>query len=463
MGSAGNQLPLLDMERGAVVLVAALVVLASANNSAMMADNAADGVLELGAEELGLSMLQLGEEPKHIVVPVQEGAAKAPDPTIETLLPKHLAHRTEKFAERNGGRQPDEMEKYEVKRLSVQAAADEINEQQQTKGALEVAKMKEKKLMRRIKRDKETIDKVSSNEEYAARKAYEAADRKVRFLESKANRRAYDAEEALLKAKKEKHDTVDAYTKRLKAKKMVMEHRAELVKEQTKVDNDNSAIMKANTILAKANTEVEDSRSTVKKKTTFLDNIEAHEANARLEYRQAKIQKEFEEDDARKVAVLLKRLSAKKDAVFKFTKSLEKKAQRDFRAAEAGIEKAKGDYANAKSNYDKYTKKAGKFEKKLKEALKLVELSKKGVVMGVNQGRDSQAIKAAENYARMKKSTNKDRIKVDKANMEAKGQNKLMAAAMAELAQSEQLETVARKQKDMVKQHKMTMRSQVEK
>merc|ERR1711887_445104 len=38
-----------------------------------------------------------------------------------------------------------------------------------------------------------------------------------------------------------------------------------------------------------------------------------------------------------------------------------------------------------------------------------------------------------------------------------------MGAAMAELAKSEALETVARKQKDLVKQHRITMRTQVEK
>merc|ERR1711871_1114470 len=78
-------------------------------------------------------------------------------------------------------------------------------------------------------------------------------------------------------------------------------------------------------------------------------------------------------------------------------------------------------------------------------------------------GKDSQAIKAAENYSSLKKKENKDKSKVDKEDIKAKGQNKMMGAAMAELAKAEALETAARKQKELVKQHRITMRTQVEK
>merc|ERR1711998_432254 len=73
------------------------------------------------------------------------------------------------------------------------------------------------------------------------------------------------------------------------------------------------------------------------------------------------------------------------------------------------------------------------------------------------------AIKSAENYSTLKKKEAKDKTKVDQEDIQAKGQNKMMGAAMAELAKSEALETVARKQKDLVKQHRITMRTQVEK
>lgn len=467
-----------EMERRAALFVTALIALASINNSIAMADNAVEMLSESGVvepfdddyakdyEDIFLqedgTERQPAEPQKTVVVNVQPGAAKAPEPTIETLTPKHERLLTTTFKTSNG-REPDDMEKIEIKRLAVQAAADEINNTQQNKDALDTAKMREQRLIRKIKRDKETIDKVSANEEYAARKAYNAADRKVKWLESKSNRRSFEAEEELAKLNKEKKDTESAFKRRVEAKKEVQVVRQRHIEEQKKVDHAEESVMKAKTILAKAKSTIEDSRGEVQKKTDFLDNIEAHEADARLEYRQAKIQKQFEEEDARKVGLLLKRLTAKKRAVFKFTKNLEKKSSRDFRAAEAGIEKAKADYALAKSNYDKYTKKAGEYEQKLIATQKLVELSKKGVVQGVNMGKDSQAIKSAENYSTLKKKEAKDKTKVDQEDIKAKGQNKMMGAAMAELAKSETLETVARKQKDLVKQHRITMATQVEK
>merc|ERR1711998_826133 len=73
------------------------------------------------------------------------------------------------------------------------------------------------------------------------------------------------------------------------------------------------------------------------------------------------------------------------------------------------------------------------------------------------------AIKNAENYDALKKQENKHKGRVDREDVKAKGQNKMMGAAMAELAKAEALETAARKQKDLVKQHRITMRTQVEK
>jgi len=457
------------MERRAALFVTILVALASVENSVATADNAVGGVVELG-DDFGVEydveeLLQMGDAPgkiKTVVVPVQAAAVSAPDPTIETLTPKHIRKQTARF-KANNGKAPTGLEKMEVKRLAIQSAANEINQGHQAKDALEIAKQKESRLVRRIKRDKETIDKVSQNEEYAARKAYSAADRQVKYLETKANHHEFKAEEETNKLAKEKQLTLDAYKKRMKTKEEILSSKERHLQEQAKVDADNNAVMKARTVVAKARSTVEESRDIVAKRKEFLNNIEAHEADARLEYRQAKIQKEFEEDDALKVGLLLKRLAAKQRAVFKFTKSLDMKSQRDFRASEAGIDKAKGDFALAKGMYDKYTKKSGKFEKKLKKTQAFVELAKKGVVQGIGAGKDSMAIKNAENYARLKKRARKDKGKVDKMDIKARGQNKMMGAAMSELAKSEALETAARAQKDLVKQHRITMRTQMEK
>merc|ERR1711998_9430 len=238
-----------EMERRAALFVTALIALASINNSIAMADNAVEMLSESGVvepfdddyakdyEDIFLqedgTERQPAEPQKTVVVNVQPGAAKAPEPTIETLTPKHERLLTTTFKTSNG-REPDDMEKIEIKGLSVQAAADEINNTQQNKDALDTAKMREQRLIRKIKRDKETIYKVSANEEYAARKAYNAADRKVKWLESKSNRRSFEAEEELAKLNKEK-----------------------------KVDHAEESVMKAKTILAKASSTIEDFRGEV--------------------------------------------------------------------------------------------------------------------------------------------------------------------------------------------------------
>merc|ERR1711871_299767 len=213
-----------------------------------MSDNAAGDVIDLHdaaddeslEHDLFLQVTSRGDpeaEPiKQVVVPVQAGAAKAPEPTIETLMPKHIKKMTAQFRAANNGKKPDKMEKLEIKRTAVQSAADEINEAQQNKDALEIAKMKEQRLVRRVKRDKETIDKISQNEEYAARKAYLAADRKVKYLEHKHNKLQEKAEEALAELHKEKEDTKLAYIRRNKAKKESLEARQRLIVEQKRVD-----------------------------------------------------------------------------------------------------------------------------------------------------------------------------------------------------------------------------------
>lgn len=51
-------------------------------------------------------------------------------------------------------------------------------------------------------------------------------------------------------------------------------------------------------------------------------------------------------------------------------------------------------------------------------------MAKKGVVMGINGGHDSMAIKSAENYGSLKKAETKDKTKVDTEDVRAKGQTK---------------------------------------
>merc|ERR1719218_305154 len=135
--------------------------------------------------------------------------------------------------------------------------------------------------------------------------------------------------------------------------------------------------------------------------------------------RQARIKGEFEHTNARKIGMLLSRLTAKRDTVKRFTKNLKKKSSEDFKAATAGITNAKAKYAAAKAKYDEYTKKAGELEEAYQGTLKIIRLARMTVVNSIDTGHADAAIAAAERHKHF-----------------------------------------ARKQIDMVKEHEVTMKAQ---
>jgi len=429
------------------LFVVVLLALVFVSNSAEVEDE----VRALDLEE---------NAPKAMKVEVSPSAPSVPEPGIKDLLPKHIKLLTKKFIAENGGQKPSVRDDIEIKRLAVHAAAKEINDTTQAKDALEQAERKEARLNAQIEHDHMTIFKTEQNMDYAARKAYVQADAAVIQQEKKTNK-LMNKEEKLKELqsdrqargrsanKDRKHVQIQINTAR-KAYKAVG---AALTKAQ---EHDESA--KQLYRLAKA--KISAQKAEVKKENTYLDNVESHEAQARLEYRQAKITKEFEEENARKVNHLLSRLTAKRNAIHRFTKNLSFKAEADFKTARAGIDKAKKDYQIAKTKYDKFTQKAGQYQEDYEESLKLVKLAKMAVVNAIDAGSNAAAIKSAEKHKGLKKREKKDLKKVQREDFKSKGQQHYMNAALAELTKSEALETVARKQKDMVKQHKVTLKAQ---
>lgn len=398
--------------------------------------------------------------PKSMKVEVSPSAPALPEPGIKELLPKHIKLLTKKFIAENGGKAPSVRDDIEIKRLAVLAAAKEINDSTQAKDALEQAARREQRLNRQIEHDHKTIFKTEQNMDYAARKAYVAADSAVIQQEKKTNK-LMTKEEKLMELQADRESTGRSANKDRKhvqkqLNKAKQEYKvvgAKLLKAQEHADS-------AKQLYRLAKAKISGKKAQVKKENTFLDNVEAHEAQARLEYRQAKITKEFEEENARKVKHLLSRLTAKRNAIQRFTKSLSFKAEADFKTARAGIDKAKKDYQGAKIQYDKFTQKAGEYQEDYEESLKLVKLAKLNVVNAIDSGNNAAAIKDAEKHKGLKKREIRDLKKVRKEDFKSKGQQHYMNAALAELTKSEALETVARKQKDMVKQHKVTLRAQ---
>merc|ERR1712070_1344233 len=252
----------------------------------------------------------------------------------------------------------------------------------------------------------------------------------------------------------------DLVTK-LKAKLQAAEQL--LVKTKKKREDSEDSVIKAGEILEKNKGLVEKLGDEAHMKEHFLKNIEEHEEEARTENKEAQIKVNFELDDAKRVKVLLKKLEAKKDAIDKFTQTLDKKSKRDYAAARSGIAKAKGDYAKAKSNFDKLTKEVAKHESKVTKTKKLIKLATEGVITGLKMSKDAKAIQSAENDEYLQKRKALFQKDVDKEDIKAKGQQKLMGAANAELRKAEALETLARKQKERVKEDRETMAAQVKK
>merc|ERR1711968_55027 len=169
-----------EMRRPSTLLVAVVVALVGAASCdevpqwsvARDPSDFADGFMA-EVEEL----LQL--KPKTAQVSVPKSPAEPPEPTIKSLMPKHAAKQTAEFQKKNGGQAPDAKAKLEINRKAVQAAAKEINDAQAAEKAAWKAGKAIRKLRKKIGYDRRNIKTVERNEAYAAKKAFEAADRKV--------------------------------------------------------------------------------------------------------------------------------------------------------------------------------------------------------------------------------------------------------------------------------------------
>merc|ERR1711968_111370 len=421
-----------EMRRPSTLLVAVVVALVGAASCdevpqwsvARDPSDFADGFMA-EVEEL----LQL--KPKTAQVSVPKSPAEPPEPTIKSLMPKHAAKQTAEFQKKNGGQAPDAKAKLEINRKAVQAAAKEINDAQAAEKAAWKAGKAIRKLRKKIGYDRRNIKTVERNEAYAAKKAFA----KVHV--------------ALQQSHKVDQAIIDARKRYLAANDVL------------KIADQNQ--YKENTVLAKAKAVGKNSRMDVQRANQFLDNVESHKAKARLTYRSSKILAEYEEQDAEKVTIILRRLTAKRDAVFKFTKSLEAKAQRDLKAATTSIEKAKDDYATAVASKRLHAGLLIKFTKKYKKSVKYAEDSRMGVIDGIDDNYPISAIVAGENYNRLKKAELRDKEAMDKEVLAVKEQQELIKVAEADLARAQTVKTKAEKQTQLVAQKKITMRAQLEK
>merc|ERR1711871_1556336 len=153
-----------EMRRPSTLLVAVVVALVGAASCdevpqwsvARDPSDFADGFMA-EVEEL----LQL--KPKTAQVSVAKSPAEPPEPTIKSLMPKHTAKQTAEFQEMN----------------DAQAAE---------KAAWKAGKAI-RKLRKKIGYDRRNLKTVERNEAYAAKKAFEAADRKVKRLAYKSKLR----------------------------------------------------------------------------------------------------------------------------------------------------------------------------------------------------------------------------------------------------------------------------------
>merc|ERR1711871_98401 len=441
-----------EMRRPFTLLVAVVVALVGAASCdelpqwsvARDPSDFADGFMA-EVEEL----LQL--KPKMAQVSVAKSPAEPPEPTIKSLMPKHTAKQTAEFQKENGGQAPGAKAKLEINRKAVQAAAKEINDAQAAEKAAWKAGKAIRKLRKKIGYDRRNIKTVERNEAYAAKKAFEAADRKVKRLAYKSKLRTKAAAAQLKKMKKAAAKVRVALKQSHKVDQAIIDARKRYLaaNDVLKIADQNQ--YKENTVLAKAKAVGKNSRMDVQRANQFLDNVESHKAKARLTYRSSKILAEYEEQDAEKVTIILRRLTAKRDAVFKFTKSLEAKAQRDLKAATTSIEKAKDDYATAVASKRLHAGLLIKFTKKYKKSVKYAEDSRMGVIDGIDDNYPISAIVAGENYNRLKKAELRDKEAMDKEVLAVKEQKELIKVAEAE------------KQMQLVAQKKITMRAQLEK
>jgi len=415
-------------------------------------------VQELGVQELGEA--KVVPPPTSVTVMVSPNEPKPPPLTVKTLLPSVVKRLTAKYVANNGGKQPSVRDAIEIKRLAVIEASKQMAESQRAKDAKEAANRKLKRMNRQLEHDYETIHKTEQNVDYAARKAYVKADARVKLLEKKYHH-ALDKSEALSEkdAMYEMQDR-NAVKDRKYISKKVKKYKKMNKEAQQNEEKSREYVDKAKALEAKTKAKAAMSVVDTKKYNTMLNNVEYHEAQARLKMRQARIKGEFEHTNARKIGMLLSRLTAKRDTVKRFTKNLKKKSSEDFKAATAGITNAKAKYAAAKAKYDEYTKKAGELEEAYQGTLKIIRLARMTVVNSIDTGNTAAAIAAAERHKHFDRMKKRDKKKVENMDHKAKTQQLKMNAALADLAKAEALETVARKQIDMVKEHEVTMKAQ---
>jgi len=453
-----------EMERPTTLLVAVVVALVGATSCAEVPEwsvasdprDFADGFMT-EVEDL----LQL--KPKTVQVSVPKSPAEPPQPTIKSLMPKHEAKQTAAYQKKNGGQMPDAKAKLEINRKAVQSAAKEINDAQAAEKAAWKAGKKIRKLRKKIGYDRRTIKAVERNEAYAAKKAFEAQDRKVKRLAYKTKLRTKAASKQLKKMKKAATRVHTALESAHRVDQAIINARKRYLEANDVLKKADQSQYKQNTVLAKAKAVGRNSRMDVQRANQFLDNVEAHKAKARLTYRSSKILAEYEEQDAEKVGIILRRLTAKRDAVFKFTKSLDAKAQRDLKAATSSIEKAKDDYATATAAKRMHAGLLVKFKQKYKKSVKYAEDSRIGVIEGIDDNYPISAIIAGENYNRLKKVELKDQGEMDREVLAVKEQKELIKVAEADLARAQALKTKGDKQMQLVAQKKITMRAQLEK
>jgi hypothetical protein len=449
------------MEARKALCLVALVALAGAHAVSE------DGPLHLDEGVHPLDDGSIGEEGgkavKTVTVNVKGPKARAPEPTVKTLTPKHKALQKKAGKKKNKGKIMSKGEKKEVARLAKVEAAKEINKSRKTKSALKKSRRKEAELRKNIKKMKATVRKVKNNNAYATNQKDRKEARKVKAANKKLARNNKATEKAEKATAKEKYELKNADVLLKKAKATVRAANLKLVKEQREDEDNEDSITKSGEIVAKDKGELENQGEVVFRSEHFLEHVEDHEEAARVEEKEARIKVDFETEDAKKVKMLLAKLEAKKAAVDKFTKNLDKKAKRDFKAAKVGIAKAKGDYAKAKGKYDKFTKKAAKWQAKKDKTIKLKKAANQGVVLGLSMGKDDKAISSAENHTYLRKVEGKDTKKVDANDIKAKGQNKMMGASMKELEKAEALDTVSRKEGVRVKLNRQTMSAQVKK
>jgi len=399
---------------------------------------------------------------EHVSVPVVPGSS-VPAATVKSLTPKHVSKEKAKWKQSNRGKKPTTKDEAEFARAAKVAAAAEIKKTQLKVDVGKKLSEKQTKNEKKIGRLKKNMRRVEANDKNAATTDARNAERKQKQAD-KANKKKKEKEmkanDKKAKAKFEA-DNADTLLAKTKFKLRAQKEKGQVATEA--FHNAEDSKMKATMIIDKNKGLVSKFTDAAAEKEDFLHNIEEHEEAARTEKKEADIKVEFETADMRKVKIVLKRMQAKKAAVQKFTKTLDQKSQRDFKAATSAIAKAKGDYAASKSKYDKLTKEVAKHESKVTKTKKLIKMAVDGVLVGLRKDKDAKAIASAENDSYLQKRKATFQIDVDKEDVKAKGQQKRMNAARTELSEGLALETAARKQKERVKSERETMAAQVKK